>query len=82
MIKILKRNILITGATGLVGSYLTKYFLSKGCKVFCCARHLDGISAEKRVSDVLFFWNDDLFNSNNLVVFDKLHPQNKSVATS
>lgn len=51
-----KRVFFLTGATGLVGSYLLKIFLEKGHKVYALSRGKDGKSAYGRVADVLKFW--------------------------
>ena len=51
-----KRVFFLTGATGLVGSYLLKIFLEKGHKVYALSRRKGGKSAYGRVADVLKFW--------------------------
>jgi thioester reductase-like protein len=51
-----KRVFFLTGATGLVGSYLLKIFLEKGHKVYALSRRKGGKSAHDRVVDKLKFW--------------------------
>ena len=51
------RGVFLTGATGVVGSYLLKILLEKGCKVFCLSRGKKGKTARQRVEDVLNFWD-------------------------
>lgn len=55
-----KRTIFITGATGLVGSYLLKILLSSGHKVYALARSANNKSAEKRILEVLKFWGENI----------------------
>ncbi len=52
-----KRTVFLTGATGLVGSYLLKVLLQKGYKVYALARGKDNKNARDRVIDVLKFWD-------------------------
>ncbi|MBN2484148.1 MAG: SDR family oxidoreductase [Candidatus Omnitrophica bacterium] len=49
----------LTGATGLIGSYLLKTLLANGCIVHVVARSGKGRKAEERVLDALHFWGDD-----------------------
>lgn len=53
-----KRTIFITGATGLLGSYLLKILLQNGHKVFALARSNAGQSAKDRVIEKLKFWDE------------------------
>jgi len=46
---ITKSTIFLTGATGLLGSYLLKTLLNNNCKVYCLARSKDSRSAKERV---------------------------------
>ncbi len=55
-----KRTIFLTGATGLLGSYLMKILLENGHKVYALARDKANLSAEQRVKDVLGFWGAKL----------------------
>ena len=66
-----KRTILITGATGLVGSYFLKLFLEKGHKVYVLARTKDK-TAHQRVVDILNFWDSNLIKKRkeNLIVLE------------
>jgi len=56
-----KRTIFLTGATGLVGSYLLKLLLQHGHKVYCLARSKDNKSAKQRVVDILNFWDKKVY---------------------
>lgn len=58
-----KPAIFLTGATGLVGSYLLKLFLEKGHMVYCLARSKKEKTAEDRVIEALKFWNKDILNN-------------------
>ncbi len=64
------KNFFITGATGVVGSYLTKILLEKRNKVFVLARDKENKSAFERVKEVLNFWDGEILKkySNNLIV--------------
>ncbi|MFH2138348.1 MAG: SDR family oxidoreductase [Candidatus Omnitrophota bacterium] len=53
-----KKTIFLTGATGLVGSYLLKILLQNGHKVFCLSRCKKDKTARQRVEDVLNFWDE------------------------
>ncbi|MDD2689044.1 MAG: SDR family oxidoreductase [Candidatus Omnitrophica bacterium] len=55
-----KRTIFITGATGLVGSYLLKTLLLNGHKVYALARNADDKSAEKRILEILRSWDEKI----------------------
>ena len=53
-------TVLITGVTGLVGSYLLKMLLANGYKVYALARSKDNKSAEDRVVETLKFWDKNI----------------------
>jgi long-chain acyl-CoA synthetase len=57
-----QKTVLLTGATGLVGSYLLKILLQKGYKVNVLARGKGNKSARDRVIDVLNFWDKDVLS--------------------
>lgn len=59
-----KRTVFLTGATGLIGSYLLKVLLHNGYKVYVLARRKDGKNARERVLEVLNFWNKDVLSTN------------------
>ena len=67
-----KRTVFLTGATGLVGSYLLKILLENGHKVYALARSKNDTSAQKRVEDILNFWDENVLktNSENLIVIE------------
>jgi long-chain acyl-CoA synthetase len=67
-----KRTILLTGATGLLGSYLLKILLEKGHKVYALSRCRKNKTAHERVNDLLDFWDGDanLIHRKNLIVID------------
>ena len=54
-----KNNVLITGATGLIGSFLVMLFLERGHKVYALARRVDNLSAVKRVDRAISFWKQN-----------------------
>ncbi len=56
-IKNKKNTIFLTGATGLVGSYLLKILLQHGHKVYCLARSKADKNARQRVVNILNFWD-------------------------
>lgn len=66
------KTVLLTGATGLVGSYLLKILLHEGYKIYALARGKNNKSARERVLDILNFWDKDLFTrrSNSLIVLE------------
>lgn len=55
-----QKTVLLTGATGLVGSYLLKILLENDYKVYVLARSKDNKNARDRVIDVLKFWDKDI----------------------
>jgi len=67
-----KRTIFLTGATGLVGSYLLKILLQHGHKVYCLARSKDNKSVKQRVVDILNFWDKKVYPKyrRNLIVLE------------
>lgn len=67
-----KKTVFITGATGLVGSYLLKILLQNGYKVYALAKSKDDKNAKDRVIDILKFWDKDIFprKSYNLSVLE------------
>jgi long-chain acyl-CoA synthetase len=67
-----KKTILLTGATGLVGSYLLKVLLQKSYKVYVLARSKDNKDARDRVLDILKFWDKDVLSgkARNLVIME------------
>ncbi|MFH1875312.1 MAG: SDR family oxidoreductase [Candidatus Omnitrophota bacterium] len=68
-----KKTILLTGATGLLGSYLLKLFLEEGHKVYALARSKDHINATSRVINSLRLWDETISPSSyagKLIVVD------------
>jgi len=66
-----KKTIFLTGATGLVGSYLLKTLLKHGYSVSALARSKNKRNAEERTLDMLSFWNGGYFRkSENLEIFE------------
>ena len=65
-------TIFITGATGLIGSYLLKMLLANGDKVYALARSNDNKSARQRVTDTVDFWDKKITpkHANNLIVLE------------
>ena len=53
------RGVFLTGATGLIGSYLLKILLENNHKVWALARSRKNISALERVKRALMFWDAD-----------------------
>ena len=52
-----KNTVFLTGATGLVGSYLLKILLKNGHKVYVLARSKDNKKGKERVVEMLNFWD-------------------------
>ncbi len=67
-----QKTILLTGATGLLGSYLLKILLQNGHKVYALARCRENKTAQGRIVDLLDFWNGDTNSAHkkNLFVID------------
>ena len=59
-----KKTIFLTGATGLVGSYLLNILLQKGDKVYVLARSKDNKNSRDRVMDILKFWDRKILSKN------------------
>lgn len=58
-----KNTILLTGATGLLGSYILKILLENGHKVYALARSKGNKDAKKRVDDGLKFWGESILET-------------------
>ena len=66
-----KKTVFLTGATGLLGSYLLKILLENGHKVYALARRQKDKSAKDRVLDILRFWDYEVLeNANKLIVLE------------
>lgn len=55
-----KYTIFLTGATGLVGSYLLKILLENGHRVYVLARPKRNKSSHQRIKELLDFWDVDV----------------------
>ncbi len=67
-----RRNaVFLTGATGLIGSYLLKVFLERGHEVFCVARDINNKGARERILEIVRFWDNRVASrcEGNLHVF-------------
>ena len=51
-----KRTVFLTGATGLLGSYLLKILLENKNKVYALARNKNGKTAQQRIIESVRFW--------------------------
>lgn len=66
-----RSTIFLTGATGLLGSYLLKILLNNNHKVYALARGKTNKTAKARVEEALHFWDKKLSaRHNNLTVFE------------
>lgn len=67
-----KRTVFLTGATGLVASFLLKILLLEGHKVYALARGKKDKSARERIIGILNFWDESFPREalNNLVVIE------------
>jgi long-chain acyl-CoA synthetase len=63
-----KKTVFLTGATGLLGSYLLKILLQNGHKVYVLARRQKDKSAKQRVIDVLKFWDHEVLKNNDKLI--------------
>lgn len=54
--------VFLTGATGVIGSYLAKILLEKKHKVFCLARPDGSKTARQRIVNAVGFWNENLLD--------------------
>lgn len=61
-----KNIIFLTGATGLVGSFLLKLLLENDYQVYALARSKDNQSAQDRAMEILKFWQADILDKINL----------------
>lgn len=57
------KTFLLTGATGLIGSYLLKILLLNGHRVYVIARSQNGKTAQERVESLLRFWDPAIFST-------------------
>lgn len=55
-----KKTIFLTGATGLLGSYLLKCLLQRGDRVYALARSKDSIDPKDRIVSLIEFWDQDI----------------------
>ena len=58
-----RKVVFLTGATGLVGSYLLKILLKEGHKIYALARNSKNMNATERILDILKFWDEDINSS-------------------
>jgi thioester reductase-like protein len=65
-----KPTVFLTGATGLVGSYLLKVLLENGHKVYALGRNKNDQKGKNRVVTALKFWNKKAYSTygKNLIV--------------
>lgn len=64
-----KKTVFLTGATGLLGSYLLEILLKNDHKVYALARSNNSKSAKERVRGILRFWDKNI-PENNLSVIE------------
>ena len=67
------KNIFLTGATGLLGSYVSRELLKKGHTLYLLARPRDGVKSRERVFEALRFWgmeDPDKFPEERLKVLE------------
>ena len=63
--------VFLTGATGLVGSYLLKMLIKANYKIYVLARRKGEKSPVDRVKNILSFWDKDLFfDQEKVIVLD------------
>lgn len=64
------KTVFLTGATGLIGSYLLRIFIREGYKVYVLVREKNGNKIEERVINILNFWDGGIppEKRNNLVI--------------
>jgi thioester reductase-like protein len=65
-----KPTVFLTGATGLVGSYLLKILLKNGHKVYALSRNKNDKKSKNRVVDAIKFWDKRVYSKygKNLVI--------------
>lgn len=59
----MNNKVFLTGATGLLGSYLLKLLIENGNQVYVLARGKNGIDAGLRIKEILKFWDGSISNS-------------------
>ena len=65
------RIFFLTGATGLIGSYLLRILLQNGHTVYILARKKNDKNAEDRIKDILLFWDEKTYKKykSNIKIF-------------
>ena len=63
-----KKTVFLTGATGLIGSYLLKILLREGYKVYVLARSEKDKTANQRVWNILKFWDNEILKYNGKLI--------------
>ncbi len=68
----MNKTVFLTGATGLIGSYLLKVLLQNSHKVYALARSKGSKTARQRVIDALNLWDEGALtnNADDLVVLE------------